>query len=122
MSIYSTPEERTLEWAYINALSVLKEHMESPPIDRIAEPNKKKRKALQHERGVKTNKLRAEMRTTHQNWRSWKLCNEPQNTCACGKNFKSHQSRDDPTKSVCYTCLLGEPTYQNELRANIGLV
>ena len=116
MSVYATPEERALEWAYLNTAFALKEHTESPVIDSTLEPNRKKRKRLQHERGIKTCKLRTEMQAAREIWRSWKLRNDPRNICACGKDFKSHKSHEEPTKLVCHACLLGESTFQDEFK------
>ena len=51
---YASREERDLEWSYIDALSALKEHTCAPIIDHRVEPNRKKRKAKQRERGFKS--------------------------------------------------------------------
>ena len=117
MSVYASPEERALEWAYINAAFALKEHQELPAIDRSVQPNKTKRKAMQRERGLQTSKLRAKMQAARADWHSWKLRNDPRSTCPCGKNLKTHRSRQDPLKFVCHVCLLQEPAFVGELLA-----
>tara|TARA_B110000046_G_scaffold178287_1_gene206020 strand:- start:374 stop:835 length:462 start_codon:yes stop_codon:yes gene_type:complete len=113
MSVYATPVERSLEWAYINAAVALQDHTEAPSIDRTREPNAKKRKTLQHARGIKTHRLRTEMKAAHTAWRA---CKHRPTACACGKGFQSHKSRDDPTRLVCHACLIREPTFQNEFK------
>ena len=77
MSIYATPEQRALEWAYIHAKSALKDHMEAPVLDKRIEPNAKTRKAMQYLRGVETSRLRAELKDARDAWRAWRLSNPP---------------------------------------------
>ena len=119
MSIYASAEERDLDHALINTLGALKEHCDLPAIDKRNEPNPKRRKRMQYERGVKTRELRAEASSARAAWKTWKLANEPQHRCECGHNFKTHISRQDNTKSVCFTCLLREPAFQAAFAAKI---
>jgi hypothetical protein len=119
MSVFVSSEHRAFEFGLINAYAALKEHSDLPTIDKVAEPNPKKRKLMQFERGVKTRKLRAEASSAHAAWKTWKLAHEPQNRCACGHDFKTHTSHQDNTKSVCWACWIREPAFQEAFSAKL---
>ena len=109
-----------LEWDLINALAEYKKHKEAPPINKKNRPgvNKKVLHSLKRERAAKTTELYAYVSQTRAAFRSWLMENEPETVCHCGKDFKTHRSRHMPTLQVCYTCLLQEQEFQEELILN----
>ena len=108
-----------LDFAVIDAYAALKDHSDLPTINKLVEPNLKKRKRMQHDRGVKTRKLRTAARSAHAAWRLWKLEHEPHSRCECGHAFKTHVSRQDNTKTVCFDCLRCEPAFQDAFKAKL---
>ena len=66
--IYTSKEHKQIEWAYIEALNQLKTHRERPKITKDIEPNNKKRKRLQYDRGQVTQDLEYKMRETKRVW------------------------------------------------------
>jgi hypothetical protein len=66
--VYVTAEHKQTEWEYIEALHRLKTHCDQPTISTAAEPNRKKRKLLQYERGQTTMALKQEARETRRRW------------------------------------------------------
>jgi hypothetical protein len=119
MSVYATSGERDLDFAVIDAYAALKDHSDLPTINKLVEPNLKKRKRMQHDRGVKTRKLRTAARSAHAAWRLRKLEHEPHSRCECGHAFKTHVSRQDNTKTVCFDCLRCEPAFQDAFKAKL---